>query len=853
MRNCFFFLVVLFVASSVFTQNKVKKKNLLKTVLTNIESKHNVKFSYAEETINNKYFELPINGENLEDLLQSIEKEVGVYINKINERYYSIVKYTSKKINICGYIKDSLTNYSLEQATIVLKNKQSIGTTTDSNGFFKLKKIRINDTLQVSFAGYKTILMLGNDFYKKKCLEVKLKEKLNVLDEVIIANYLSTNTIKNDDGSIVMRPKKRGVLPGLTESDVLLSTQQIPGIQSPVETAAGIHIRGGTPDQNLILFDGIKLYNTAHFFGSISAFNPNIIDKVTVYKNASNIKYGNHIAGVISMNSMDEVPQKQSTGFGVNMTAIDAFTTIPLTKKIGIQLSIRSSLSDFLKTPTMNNISTKVFQNTSISKGNLLAEQPYVEAKNDFSFLDMNTKFLYQLNEKNKITLQQILIHNSLDYSLQNFKINDIRSDKLKIKNYGFGATWDSKWNTSWKHNLNVYHAKYTLGYQREKNRAKTIYDYTNKDNTVNELSFDFLITKELNKKSSFLIGYQYAFSNIFFNLEKKNTVVFSESKNKNDGSINSHSILTGYKYKNKDFFIVDMGVRTTYLSSLNKVVAEPRLYTQLKIAPNFWLNASAELKQQYTSKIVEFFTSDFGLENKLWALSDNEEIPLLQSKQFTFGSIFKYKKWVVDFGMYYKSINGITSLSSGFNNYSKTVFNGSALIRGFDLLVRKKWSNRLNTWFSYNLGNTALTFDGFNSNQSFNGGFNISNSLYIAQQIKLSSWDLSLGWTYKAGLPFSSLINLNPNNGLEIEKYNNSNLPAYHRLDASATYNFFWDKKNKIISKVGISFLNIYNRKNILKRTSEVSYDDAFKATLNTIDTYSLSFTPNIIFRVEF
>ncbi len=853
MRNYFLFLAVLFVTNSVFTQNKVKKKNLLKTVLSDIENKYNVKFSYAEETINNKYFALPIKDKDLEEILQNIEKELNVYVNKINERYYSIVKYASKKINICGYIRDSLTNYSLQQATIVLKNEQNRGTITDSSGFFKLKKIRINDTIQISFAGYKTILMFGSDFYKKKCVEVKLKENLNVLDEVIIANYLSTNTIKNDDGSIVMRPKKRGVLPGLTESDVLLSTQQIPGIQSPVETAAGIHIRGGTPDQNLILFDGIKLYNTAHFFGSISAFNPNIIDKVTVYKNASNIKYGNHIAGVISMNSMDEVPQKYTTGVGVNMTAIDAFTTIPLSKKTGVQLSIRNSLSDIIKTPTMNNISTKVFQNTSISKGNLLAEQPYVEAKNDFSFLDMNTKFLYQPNEKNKITFQQILIHNSLDYRLQNFKINDIRSDKLKIKNYGFGATWDSKWNSGWKHNLNTYYAKYSLDYQREVSRLKTIYDYTNKDNTVSEINIDFSITKKINKKSSFLIGYQYAFNNIFFNLEKKNTVVFSESKNKSNGTINTHSVLTGYKYKNEDSFILDMGIRTTYLSSFNKVVAEPRLYTQLKIAPNFWVNASAELKQQYTSKIVEFFTSDFGLENKLWALSDNNEIPILQSKQFTFGAIFKYRKWVIDFGMYYKNISGITSLSSGFNNYNKTIFNGGALIKGFDLLVRKKWNNKLNTWFSYNLGNTALTFDGFNSNQSFNGSFNISNSLYIAQQFKLNSFDLSFGWTYKAGLPFSSLINLDPNNGLEIERYNNSNLPAYHRLDASATYNFLWDKKNKIVSKVGISFLNIYNRKNILKRTSEVSYDTSFNATLNTIDTYSLSFTPNIVFRVEF
>jgi hypothetical protein len=95
------------------------------------------------------------------------------------------------------------------------------------------------------------------------------------LQEVVIKEYLTTGISReNEDTAILVSPKKLGILPGLTEPDVLQSIQLLPGVQSPTETAAGIYIRGGTPDQNLVLWDGIKIYHSGHFFGTISAFNP---------------------------------------------------------------------------------------------------------------------------------------------------------------------------------------------------------------------------------------------------------------------------------------------------------------------------------------------------------------------------------------------------------------------------------------------------------------------------------------------------------------------------------------------------------------------------------------------------
>ena len=122
---------------------------------------------------------------------------------------------------------------------------------------------------------------------------IKRQGQLNLsdtqeLDEVVIKEYITSGVNENLDGSISISPKELGILPGLTEPDVLQSIQLIPGVQSPTETASGLYIRGGTPDQNLILWDGIKMYQSGHFFGTFSVFNPYITEDIKLFKRATN-------------------------------------------------------------------------------------------------------------------------------------------------------------------------------------------------------------------------------------------------------------------------------------------------------------------------------------------------------------------------------------------------------------------------------------------------------------------------------------------------------------------------------------------------------------------------------------
>ncbi len=847
------YFIFIFFCSTSFAQEK--DSSTLKMAIDQLEREYGVKFSFSENTIEDMPNVSVDSDGNLENALTAIAAKTGLIIKKINDRYYTISQKSHIGV-ICGYVLDGVTQEPLPYVTVRTSTK---GVVSDKRGYYELKDIDINDTITFSYIGYSHVTKGAKEFRDNDCGRTVLQEAINTLNEVIISSYLTNGIVKKNDGSITLVPKEQGILPGLTEADVLLSTQQLPGVQSPSENASGIHIRGGTPDQNLILFDGIKLYNTAHFFGSISAFNPYVVDEVTLYKSASNVKFGNHIGGVLDIRTMSDVPEKTSIGAGVNFTNADISAILPLGKKIGMQFSFRRSISDLANTPTFDRLSQKVFQNTVISEGNVQARAlPFVEQENNFGFNDYNVKVIMSPNRKNSISLQHIHIENDLKYVLSNSMDKESRSDVIDIENHGSGITWKAQWNKKSALETYAYYTAYSLLYDGEKQRNDFVYNFTTKRNNVRELSIGTLLSHEISKKSQIKYGYQFTRSQLGFDLEQESRSLATGTRRNDDRTNNQQSLLGEYIHSASDKHHLSMGLRAGYIPLLKRTFLEPRVYGRLKLLEGLWVNASLESKQQYTAKIIEFFTSDFGLENELWALSNNSDIPVLTSRQATIGALYDNRGWLLDTEFYLKRITGLTSLSTGLNGSSgETIFNGSANILGAEVLLRKQWTPKVSTWASYTFSENNLDFVGFNQGRAFRGNFSIANAFYFGQQVNWGSFDLSMGWNLRSGLPFSSIISTFDEQQLEIQELTGLNeqlLPAYHRLDASLTYAFYWNKKKRIKSKVGISFINIYNRENILQRAYEKEIDEpTSNEVINTIDTFSLGFTPNAVFRVKF
>lgn len=180
------------------------------------------------------------------------------------------------------------------------------------------------------------------------------------LDEIILQDYLTKGISLNTDTSIRMVPQEFGLLSGLINADVLHSLQYVSGIVNTDETIAQINVRGGTHDQNLVLWNGVRLCQTGHFFGMISAVNPLVNNTIDVYKNGSSAFFDEGVSSVINITSREHTLD-YTTQFQVNFLSANASSFLELGDKSILQLTARRSLTDVWQSPTYDRFTDKVF------------------------------------------------------------------------------------------------------------------------------------------------------------------------------------------------------------------------------------------------------------------------------------------------------------------------------------------------------------------------------------------------------------------------------------------------------------------------------------------------------------
>lgn len=699
---------------------------------------------------------------------------------------------------------------------------------------------------------------ITNRYYSiKNQLQIDLSQTQN-LDEVVISEYLTSGVKKKRDGSIILSPSSLGILPGLTEPDVLQSLQLLPGIQSPTETASGLYIRGGTPDQNLILWDGIKMYHSGHFFGMISAFNPYITKEVKLYTSGTRAKYGSRISSVIDITSSNTIPKHIEGGLGFNMTHTDAFLKIPLTDKVAVIASARRSFNDVLESVTFKNISKRVFQNTKISDGkNIFEEDDITQLKDLFYFSDISLKTIIKPNKKNRITISSLFTKNKLDFGFEIKEIMLKSRDILNIKNQGASILWEHNLGNPFSFHINAYHSNFNLNYLGEE-----FIDQIQKQNSVEDFGVSFDTNWNINKANKLSLGYQLSSNKIGFLFDYKdidsnnpeNTYTFEDSQNNN-----SHTLYTDYQFKIKNKIAVNLGLRSNYFSEFDKVFHEPRIYFQAGLSKNLSFKLSLEKIHQVVSQIVEFNTPGFELENQIWALADGEFIPILKSQQITSGFAYKKDGWKFDIDGYYKRINGLTSLTKGFDNQNSIdFFEGKSNILGLDILVKKK-INSYRTWLSYSLINNEFTFSNINEGNPFPGNFDIRHHFSWSHSYLWKEFNFALGLNIRTGTPYTNATGLSiTDDFIEINysKTNGSRLSNYSRLDFSTTYKFNLSKNKNWKGKLGFSLLNITNKENILGRSYKIAstFDgEDVNYSLQEVNKYALGITPNLVFRISF
>jgi len=184
-----------------------------------------------------------------------------------------------------------------------------------------------------------------------------------------------------------------------------------------------------------------------------------------------------------------------------------------------------------------------------------------------------------------------------------------------------------------------------------------------------------------------------------------------------------------------------------------------------------------------------------------------------------------------------------------GADDFSK----GGSTSYGLDILFKKGWK-KYSAWASYSLGKTTFKFDGLNNGQVFDGNYDIRHQVQLTNNVLLGKFKLYLGWNIRTGIPYTNAIDINRQEDIiRYEPINAERLPIYHRLDFSTTYKFEIAKKTGLNGIIGFSLLNVYNRKNTLRRTSRIKYSEDNTTSILKTSTASLGITPNIVFRIQF
>lgn len=848
MKNRKWLIYILICCIQLSYSQDDSQKIALKDLITNIEKKFDVKFSYAYEQVQQVRVKAPASNLNLKQILVYLNDNTLLNFKQLDQRYIT-VSVMDKTISVCSRVVSAQNNEPLYGASVIIRNTNE-GTITNLSGDFQLNKVPLAAVITISYLGYKSKQISVKSLFTEdqSCATVILLEDKETLNEVVITKFLTTGLQRLKDGSTVLNTKEFGILPGLTEPDILQSIQALPGVESVNESIANINVRGGTNDQNLMLWDNIKMYHAGHFFGLISAYNPNLTTKVVVIKNGTSSEFSDGVSSTINMFTKDVLTSKLHGGIGVNLINGDAFLEIPITKKLSLHLSGRRSFTDFFDSPTFDNYFERSFQDSELTAAETNINQS--SQSSSFFFYDYSAKLLFDFNKDHKFRANIIGINNNLDYkeSYTNSQGQmKSKTSNLSQENIGVGIHWNATWSDNFKTEFIGFYSNYmvdAVDYRIETDQKLT------QANEVLETGLKFNTHLKLSENLNWLNGYQFSEIGI---LNQTTVTAPDYNKIKKDVLLN-HALFSEFEYnKNRTYFRI--GVRANYFQKFNKFLIEPRFNVRQKLSREFALKLQGEFKNQSATQIFDFQDDFLGVENRRWILANEQEIPISESKQASFGFEFNHNNLVLDVEGFYKRVEGVTASNQGFyNNFQYINATGSYDARGVEFLINKT-ADKFSTWFSYTYSVNDYEFKSFTPSK-FPNNVDIRHSVTAALNYDvLERLQMSIGGIWRTGKPYTKPVEGNETiqNGsqtsVNYDTPNSSNLDDFMRLDASLNYSLQFSDTIKGTIRVGV--LNILDRQNSINRYYEVDPNNSESAI--EIDNKALGLTPNISLRVWF
>jgi hypothetical protein len=735
--------------------------------------------------------------------------------------FISVNSFAQKKFTISGTVKDASSGELLIGTNVYVKETMK-GVTTNHYGFYSLTVPSGPFTLVVSFVGYKVIVKPTN-LTNNMTINFELEPNILTTDEFVVSSTRADKNIQSTDvGKVDVSIETIKSLPSfMGEADVLKAIQLLPGVTASGEGNTGFYVRGGGPDQNLVLLDEATIYNAGHLFGFFSVFNSDAIKTVELTKAGMPAYYGGRLASVLDIYMKEGNQRKFEVDGGIGLIFSRLTIQGPIKKDTSsFIVSARRTYIDVLAQPFLS--STSPLKNSS------------------FYFYDLNAKVNYSLSEKNKLYLSGYFGNDVYGFNSKKSNLEN----KFEWGNSSGSARWTHLFNKKLFMNTSAIFSDYHFSFGMKQDIFNITLNSGVRD-WNGKIDFSYLQSPE----QTIRFGVNYAYH------------IFTPSTltvNSNDVSLNIATPKKFYAhdlafYVNDEFDInqrlrVNAGLRYSLfqqigpfdryiLDNQNRVVdtilygsgepiatykrLEPRLSVRYVLGKQSSLKASFAQNYQYIHQVS---ISSISLPTDLWVPSTSIIKPQFGT-QYSLGFYRNFKDNLVETSLelYYKEMENLVEYKEGAtpgddvnNNPDNNYTFGRGWSYGGEVFI-KKAKGKFTGWIGYTLSWTKRQFPDLNKGKEFYAKYDRRHDISITGSYKLNKRFLfSAVWVYSTGNTMTIPIGRYFVNGNFVTEYSDKNafrLPPYHRLDLSVSYTI--SKTNKFESILNFSVYNAYNRMN--------------------------------------
>ncbi len=744
---------------------------------------------------------------------------------------------------ICGSIIDALSEEPLVAANIAVLDT-TIGIQSDDSGYFEFDfKGYKNQEVAITYLGYQPIRFSLQDIKNNTCPTFRMEVNEAIFrQEIIISDYLLDGIALGEEYTgFKLDFDQLSNSHSNVEHDILKTAQLLPGINSIDDSASNLQIRGSNPGQNLVLWEGVPLYNAGHVFGMVSAINPFSVEEVSIYKGAYDPKYDNRVGGILDISLADDLPTGFHGSVGTTFTELHSNLSIPLVKdQVSLEIAGRQSINKLFDSPTLQSYTDKVFQFSIIDDQ---ASDMNLNTEQTLAFHDWNAKVLYR--PSSKVLVNAGFYSNAQDFTYA-FWFDEgtfLSQDNINLNTQIISLESEVVLTEDWTTSLSLYQSSYSNEYdKREFEEGITIYA-NDQVNAIQELSATFSNDIKLGSKSQLRLGYEYNSKAV--TLDLGDVINFDASFVPNESEQGSfHNLFQSISYAGKRLQ-VDGGNRSSYYQEVDKWFHSPRINLQYVISDHLRLKSDAGIYHQFISQLTNLGAEQIRVDNPLWILNASGQSLSQQADKMALGAVYQKDKWLLDIDAYYNRTSNITTLGpqlgilGDIGGFEK----GSSRVIGIDCLVKKRWSAGISTWLSYSLGQAQYDFPDI-SDEAFAAPNDIRHTMSLVTNYKYKGFQVSVNTNYHSGLPYSlGIMTLNeeePNAEppflyyLRYDAFNSERLDRYLRLDLNLAYRFDLKPSKPSGIEVSCSLLNLLDRTNVVAREYYVDYTD-------TTEEYSL------------